>query len=244
MVSEHDPRHTLILSVVPSMTNAGQRDQLIAAWDNFTQALVSERDREKLAELMFVHESSVPLSWAHGAMGAARDLWLARATRALAFLTLPAPLPPSDQPQFRDVRCAACNHPCDRHNAGYGGCFECPPETTCMRFVKRVPVESPHLRDMVSLLIAARTIWGPHKLTLPEVIVRLSVNVGKLARLARGADKDRLPPAERQRALNLEFGQLVFSLIRWADDVGAHLEDGVRLAIAAQLEFAKYNSAR
>lgn len=39
-------------------------------------------------------------------------------------------------PQFRDMRCKACNHDRDAHRSD-GNCYECPIERRCQRYVIR-----------------------------------------------------------------------------------------------------------
>lgn len=92
------------------------------------------------------------------------------------------------------------------------------------------------------LLSQARAIWGPEKLTLPQIIVRLGVVYGDLCRIERNADKDRATHTDE--ALKQEMGNILFSMIRWCDDLGYKPEDCVALAIDTQKKFAEKNTRR
>lgn len=83
---------------------------------------------------------------------------------------------------------------------------------------------------------------------LPDVIVRLMVGVGDVARLAR--DHGALPLDAGHGAvavginneLKKELGNIIFSTIRWIDDLGLDVLECLDLAIEAQEKFA--NSGR
>jgi hypothetical protein len=92
---------------------------------------------------------------------------------------------------------------------------------------------------LLALRIQGRQIWGDDKLTLPEVAVRLMVGVGDLARVTRGR-QDRTP--EGLSELKKELGNIIFSTIRWVDDLGLDVLECLDLAIEAQEKFA--NSGR
>jgi hypothetical protein len=87
-----------------------------------------------------------------------------------------------------------------------------------------------------------REIWGPDRLTLEGVVVRLGVDLGKLARIARGADKDQ--GILNQATLELAMGNIIFSCIRWCDDLGFDPRDGLARAVRCQREFAERNVNR
>lgn len=88
-----------------------------------------------------------------------------------------------------------------------------------------------------------REIWGKdEKMTIQEVVIRLGVNFGKLARFARGATKDR--SAESVENLERELGNTIFSLIRWTQSLGCDLKRSIDLAIEAQERFARENQER
>mgnify|MGYP001571506757 CR=1 FL=1 len=95
------------------------------------------------------------------------------------------------------------------------------------------------------LLALARGIWGPDRLTLQEIVVRAQVTLGDLARVARGATKDLGETnAAREREIKKEIGNLIFSSIRWCDDLGLDPQECVNLAIEAQRKFVAENRTR
>ncbi len=94
---------------------------------------------------------------------------------------------------------------------------------------------------IASLVIAGRHIWGIKRLTLAEITIRMTVNVGKLARCARGATKDK-PLGEHDRKLAL--GHIIVSTIRWADDLHLDPDECVKLALEQQCVFAAANPER
>jgi len=101
----------------------------------------------------------------------------------------------------------------------------------------------PPIRDQVhaglsALRVQGRQIWGdtrhPH---LPEITIRLMVGVGDLARLAREYTSwppEVFPEKHRKR----ELGNILFSTIRWIDDLGLDVLECLDLAIEAQEKFA------
>jgi len=125
-------------------------------------------------------------------------------------------------------------------------------------------------RDSIrGTLARARDIWGPKKLDAQGVLVRLMVDVGKLARYVRGATKDThacpecngegfegsaFEPDECDNCdgtgrvstldLRLIMGNMIFSLIRWCDDLGLDPAECVRLAEEQQRRFAAENPER
>jgi len=84
------------------------------------------------------------------------------------------------------------------------------------------------------LLQEARDIWGNDTLTLEEIIVRLNVVVGDVSRYAR--DHAEGSPAQESE-LKKELGNLIFSLIRWCDDLGFTPEECITLAKQAQTAY-------
>lgn len=100
---------------------------------------------------------------------------------------------------------------------------------------------------LTTLRVQARQIWGDQRLTLDEIIVRLMVGVGDLARVARdGGEPPRMdlsPDAERARdELQKELGNVVLSTLRWIDDLGYDPMTCLDRAIDAQERYA--NSGR
>lgn len=106
--------------------------------------------------------------------------------------------------------------------------------------------------DISALLTRARQIWGDTRHTLPEIVLRLMVGVGDLARLARdrpvyrdgGVLKMTLISDENARELKKELGNVLFSTIRWIDDLGLDALECLDLAIEAQEKFAKSGRPR
>lgn len=100
---------------------------------------------------------------------------------------------------------------------------------------------------MKALLVQGRQIWGDDKLTLDEVVPRLMVGVGDLARLLRDTYSDGPGSEDHERwrrDLMKELGNVVFSTIRWIDDLGFDVMECLDLAIDAQEKFAGSGRAR
>lgn len=107
---------------------------------------------------------------------------------------------------------------------------------------------------LLALKVQGRQIWGngvaapsvKHDLT--GIMLRLMVGVGDLARLAR--DHRNLPMDPSNGAVSVainnelkkELGNVIFSTIRWVDDLGLDVLECLDLAIEAQEKFA--NSGR
>lgn len=95
-----------------------------------------------------------------------------------------------------------------------------------------------------ALRVQGRQIWGDDELTLGEIIHRLMVGVGDLARLARDfpdrpmEDVSAKNVALAQTELKKELGNIIFSTIRWVDDLGLDVLECLDLAIEAQEKFA------
>jgi hypothetical protein len=114
-----------------------------------------------------------------------------------------------------------------------------------------LPVRAQVHAGIAALIVQGRQIWGekPQFATMESIAVRLMVGVGDLARLARdgwpqlgrtsAADFER-----HNRELKKEFGNILFSTIRWIDDLGLDPLECLDLAIEAQEKFAKSGRAR
>jgi hypothetical protein len=88
--------------------------------------------------------------------------------------------------------------------------------------------------DISELLKKARSIWGDDKLSLDEILIRQGVTIGDLHRLARDyAEGQKLNEAE----LKKELGNVIFSTIRWCDDLGYSPEECIELAKQAQIKY-------
>ena len=101
---------------------------------------------------------------------------------------------------------------------------------------------------VAALRVQGRQIWGEQRLTLPEITVRLMVGVGDLARaVRRGTWADNDLDAEREalrHEVKKELGNIIFSTIRWIDDLGLDVLECLDLAIEAQEKFAKSGRPR
>lgn len=97
-----------------------------------------------------------------------------------------------------------------------------------------------------ALLVQGRQIWGETRHSLPEIVLRLTVGVGDLARLARDApefSKEHWSHTVKGE-LKKELGNVIFSTIRWIDDLGLDVLECLDLAIAAQEKFAQSGRPR
>ena len=107
------------------------------------------------------------------------------------------------------------------------------------------------IRDQVhagisALRVQGRQIWGPGGLVFSQIVIRLTVGVGDLARLARDHGGLSLPLEDSHgavamgvnRELKKELGNILFSTIRWIDDLGLDVLECLDLAIEAQEKFA------
>jgi hypothetical protein len=101
-----------------------------------------------------------------------------------------------------------------------------------------------------SLLDEAREIWGANprhtgREELSKILVRLIVSIGDLGRCARGATKDLEENSEAWTAeVKKELGNVIFSTIRFADELGFSPTACIDAAISAQREFANKNKDR
>ena len=91
--------------------------------------------------------------------------------------------------------------------------------------------------EIKQLLSEGRGIWGERRLTIQEIIVRHGVGYGDMCRWARGASKDASTHTDEE--LKKEMGNMIFSAIRWCDDLGYDPEECIQLAIDCQKKFAE-----
>ena len=86
--------------------------------------------------------------------------------------------------------------------------------------------------NIKDLLKTSRGIWGGQKLKLSEIIIRMGKVFGDLCRWERNAPKD----ADKHTDLELkkELGNIIFSTIRWCDDLGYDPEECIEIAIKCQ----------
>jgi hypothetical protein len=103
---------------------------------------------------------------------------------------------------------------------------------------------------MAALRVQGRQIWGDTRHPLREIVVRLMVGAGDLARLARNDQLNWKMHAETPdgaiayRELKKELGNIIFSTIRWIDDLGLDVLECLDLAIEAQEKFAQSGRPR
>ena len=111
---------------------------------------------------------------------------------------------------------------------------------------EHVAVREQVYAGLIALKIQGRQIWGDKHHTLDEVVPRLMVGVGDLARLVRDGFnlKDTVGYIQAQRELKKELGNIIFSTIRWVDDLGFNVLECLDLAIEAQEKFAQSSRPR
>lgn len=91
--------------------------------------------------------------------------------------------------------------------------------------------------EIKDLLVQGQEIWGQEKLNLGQIVVRLGKVFGDLCRWERNAVKDQ--GAHTDEELKKELGNIIFSTIRWCDDLGYDPEECVKIAIDCQQKFQK-----
>ncbi len=87
------------------------------------------------------------------------------------------------------------------------------------------------------LLQTSREIWGDEKLLLAQIIVRLGKVFGDICRWERNEAKDKEIHTDEE--LKKELGNVIFSTIRWCDDLGYNPEECIELAVKAQERYRK-----
>lgn len=91
--------------------------------------------------------------------------------------------------------------------------------------------------EIKNLLQQSREIWGCERLNLGQIIVRMGKVFGDICRFERGAVKDK--DIHTDEELKKELGNIIFSTIRWCDDLGYDPEECVRIAVECQKKFQK-----
>lgn len=91
--------------------------------------------------------------------------------------------------------------------------------------------------EIQQLLKKSRQIWGKRKLNLSQIIIRLGKIFGDICRFARNAPKDKKYHTDKD--LKKELGNIIFSTIRWCDDLGYDPKDCINEAIKCQKKFKK-----
>ena len=91
--------------------------------------------------------------------------------------------------------------------------------------------------EIKNLLEQSRKIWSNQKLNLNQIIVRMGKVFGDICRWERDAIKDK--DTHDDTELKKELGNIIFSTIRWCDDLGYDPEECVKIAIDCQKKFQK-----
>ncbi len=91
--------------------------------------------------------------------------------------------------------------------------------------------------DIRDLLKQSRDIWGEKKNTLPQIISRMGKVFGDICKWDRDAVKDKKTHTDDE--LKKELGNIIFSTIRWCDDLGYNPEECIEKAVECQKSFKK-----
>ncbi len=89
--------------------------------------------------------------------------------------------------------------------------------------------------EIHQLLKQSRDIWGDERLSLSVILGRLVKVYGDVCRWERNASKDAAFHTDDE--LKKELGNIIFSTIRWCDDLGYDPEECIRHAIECQKKF-------
>jgi len=91
--------------------------------------------------------------------------------------------------------------------------------------------------DILNLRDHGRALWGGEKLSLSQIIVRMGKIFGDICRWERNAPKDTNTHTDDE--LKKELGNMIFSSIRWCDDLGYDPQECIQKAIECQKLFRK-----
>ena len=91
--------------------------------------------------------------------------------------------------------------------------------------------------EIKKLLQDGREIWGNEKLPLSQIIVRMGKVYGDICCWERNAKKDRISHTDEE--IKKELGNMIFSTIRWCDDLNYDPEECVIAAVDCQKKFEK-----
>lgn len=91
--------------------------------------------------------------------------------------------------------------------------------------------------EIKELLKIGRDIWGNDRCNLSQVIVRMGKVFGDICRWERNERKDKQFHTDEE--LKKELGNIIFSTIRWCDDLGYEPEGCINSAIECQKKFVK-----
>jgi hypothetical protein len=90
------------------------------------------------------------------------------------------------------------------------------------------------------LLTEARAIWKSRRMSLDEIAIASGVVVGDIQRYTRNKNEHRAVEPEN---LKKELGNILFSTIRWCDDLGFDPEECIQLAKKAQSTYQEHPTA-
>ncbi|EKE21002.1 MAG: hypothetical protein ACD_7C00385G0001 [uncultured bacterium] len=93
--------------------------------------------------------------------------------------------------------------------------------------------------EIKELLEKSKNIWGGEKLDLAQIIVRMGKVFGDICRWERDVQKDK--ETHNDYELKKELGNMIFSNIRWCNDLGYDPEECIKIAIECQEKFVKEN---
>lgn len=91
--------------------------------------------------------------------------------------------------------------------------------------------------EIKELLKIAQEIWGGEKPSLSQIIVRMGKVYGDICRWERNAKKDEAFHIDEE--LKKELGNIIFSTIKWCNDLNYDPEECINLAIDCQKKFEK-----
>lgn len=91
--------------------------------------------------------------------------------------------------------------------------------------------------EVKELLGRSREIWGNQKLKLSQIIPCMGKVFGDICRWERNAKKDK--KIHHKKELKKEMGNIIFSTIRWCDDLGFDPEECIKEAMKSQKRFKK-----
>lgn len=91
--------------------------------------------------------------------------------------------------------------------------------------------------EINNLLQQGKEIWSGQKINLSQIIVRMGKVFGDICRWERDAIKDQ--GTHNDAELKKELGNIIFSTIKWCDDLGYNPEECISAAIDCQQKFQK-----
>lgn len=91
--------------------------------------------------------------------------------------------------------------------------------------------------EIHNLLKQGREIWGEQKHNLPQIIVRMGKVFGDICRWERNEAKDKEIHTDEE--IKKELGNVIFSTIRWCDDLGYDPEECIKEAITSQKKYKR-----